>query len=114
MHEKIFKPISIEIKGNLIKPDNNDGVGINYELFEYSTIIQNILHALKHNHDNDNSTNNIDDNEAQFDNDFQILEDNQIDQMLLQHQWRITMKCNFLNHLDRNQLITEDEFGQEF
>ncbi|CAG8772140.1 15071_t:CDS:2, partial [Gigaspora rosea] len=89
-------------------------VGINYEFSEYSTIIQNALHTLKHNHDNDTSINDIDDNEAQFDNNFQILEDNQIDQMLLQYQRRITMKCNFLNHLNRNQLIIEDEFGQEF
>ncbi|RIB23653.1 hypothetical protein C2G38_2170549 [Gigaspora rosea] len=51
-------------------------VGINYELSKYSTIIQNILHTLKHNYDKDNSTNDIDNNEAQFDNNFQILEDN--------------------------------------
>ncbi|CAG8748131.1 19764_t:CDS:2, partial [Gigaspora margarita] len=73
---KISKAISLILQS----------VGINYKFSKYSTIIQNALHTLKHNYDNDTSINNIDDNDAQIDNDFQILEDNQIDQMLLQHQ----------------------------
>ncbi|CAG8587247.1 3266_t:CDS:1, partial [Funneliformis caledonium] len=61
----------------------------------------------------DNSTSDTDDNEkAQFENlsnDFQISENDQINQMLLQHQRRITMKCNIPNCLDANQLIIENE-----
>ncbi|CAG8836768.1 488_t:CDS:2, partial [Gigaspora margarita] len=59
--------IIIDFKSNEF---NLQSVGINYELSKYFTIIQNTLYTLKHNHDNDNSTNNIDDTKAQFDNDF--------------------------------------------
>lgn len=94
-------------------------IGINYELSEYTTIIQNILHTLKHDCDFDDSTSDTDDNdETQFENsfnNFQISEDTQIDQMLLQHQRHITMKHNVPNRLDGNQLIIEnEEFEQEF
>lgn len=69
--------------------------------------------------DFDDSTSDTDDNdETQFENsfnNFQISEDTQIDQMLLQHQRRITMKHNVPNRLDGNQLIIEnEEFEQEF
>jgi len=94
-------------------------IRINYELSEYTTIVRNTLHTLKYDCSFDNSTSDTDNNEeAQFknlSNNFQISENDQINQMLLQHQRCITMKCNILTCLDANQLIIEnEEFEQEF
>ncbi len=88
-------------------------IRINYKLSEYTTIVRNTLHILKYDCSFDNSTSDIDNNEkAQFENlfnNFQISENDQINQMLLQHQCCITMKRNILNCLDANQLIIENE-----
>ncbi len=81
-------------------------IRINYKLSEYTTIVQNTLHILKYDCSFDNSTSDIDNNEkAQFENlfnNFQIFENDQINQMLLQHQRHITIKYNISNYLNGN------------